>query len=65
LVSLGESRRKMVPVIVIPAAHGFMVAVSIEMLFVIASVFIPVFISIVVISMFVVTLTMPVAVVLG
>ena len=55
----------MVPVIVIPAAHGFMVAVSIEMLFVIASVFIPVFISIVVISMFVVTLTMPVAVVLG
>jgi len=61
LVSLGEPRRKMIPVIVIPAAHGFMVAVSIQMLFVIASVFI----SIVVISMFVVTLAMAVAMILG
>jgi hypothetical protein len=42
-----------------------MVAVSIQMLFVIASVFIPVFISIVVISMFVVTLAMAVAMILG
>ena len=65
LVSLGEPRRKMIPVIVIPAAHGFMVAVSIQMLFVIASVFIPVFMSIVVISMFVVTLAMAVAMILG
>jgi hypothetical protein len=63
LISLGESRRKMIPVIVIPAAHGFMVAISIEMFVIVACV--PVFVAIVVISMFVVTLAMAVAMILG